>query len=101
MPYITARGDSVRVAEIKSIDYQRKSSSRLKKVLEYVDSDDFEVHIAIAFIGSIPKFHLVRCVEMSRGDNPVTDCRITHGLKRYQQDSGEILQGGNKTVGVS
>ena len=56
------------------------------------------MHIAIAFIGSIPKFHLVRCLEMSREDNPVTDCGIMYGLKRYQQDSEIILQGGNKTV---
>ena len=64
-----------------------------------MDSDDFEVHVTIAFIGRIPKFHLVRFVEMSRGDNPGADCGIIYGLKRHRQGGEVILQGGHKKVG--
>ena len=91
-------GDSIRIDGLKESDYRRKSSARLKRVSEYTPSADFEKDLTICFVGSIPKWHLVRCVEMNREDSTKTDVGIIHGLKRYKDDIQTILAGKNKTV---
>ena len=91
-------GDSIRIDDLKGADYRRKSSARLKRVLEYTPIVDFEKDLTICFVGSIPKWRLVRCVEMKREDSTKTDVGINHGLKRYRDDILIILDGKNETV---
>ena len=91
-------GDSIRIDGLKESDYRRKSSARLKRVSEYTPSADFEKDLTICFVGSIPKWHLVRCVEMNREDSTKTDVGVIHGLKRYKDDIQTILAGENKLL---
>ena len=84
------------MGELDSSDYRLKCSKRLRRVLEYVDSVQFEKDILICFVGSIPKYHLVRCVEMNKNETSSNERGISYGLSQYKTDVANILRGKGK-----
>ena len=84
-------GDNTRMYELDAPAYKRKSSERLKRVLGFCKSEDFEKYIIIiiAFVGPDPSWHLTRIID---GD-PNEAMGLKHDINRFRVDTPIVVSG--------
>ena len=65
-------GDNTQLDELGDESYRKKSESRLNRVNAFCRSPEYEKSLMLAFVGSLPRWHLARILDKSSigGPNP-------------------------------
>ena len=77
--------------------YQRKSSERLKTVLEFSRSEDFETSIILAIITSVPRWEFAQSLE-KKVEEEGEPRGIARAISKFSRSTRCILRGEDRLL---